>query len=184
MKTLITFQFACGGESLHGAIRSDGNLHATLAHDYPEREVLMSPCWTADLGPGWANLRTLRTRMLRWASRAGYTRTAEDWTQYARSEYPNWIAAEFTARLLAYLGRRKFKSMVKRNARYAAAGDHSVCASHEFCDANVFMIEAYEAVTGKRMRFSGGEDREQVDETNLVNAAWSRAKALWQEEAK
>lgn len=51
------------------------------------------------------------------------------------------------------------------------------CASHDFCDANVYMDKAFTKAMGYRMNFESDADM------SLINSAWSLAKAMgyrWQ----
>ena len=49
------------------------------------------------------------------------------------------------------------------------------CATHDFCDANEVMLEAFEVAFGREMRL--GEDVEGSDvDLDLANAAWMLAK--------
>ena len=53
------------------------------------------------------------------------------------------IALEFSKELLKELGNEDFKKMVKLSK---ANTDPMICVSHDFCDANMPMLEAYERV--------------------------------------
>ncbi len=91
------------------------------------------------------------------------------------------LALTFTALLHARLGPRQMATVVRRNFR---AGDDT-CASHDFCDANVYMDEAFELVTGAAATDSGGERPDTARQdgcmsdaaADLWNAAWTTAKA-------
>lgn len=48
---------------------------------------------------------------------------------------------------------------------------HHICATHDFCDPNQSMIDAFKSITGR-------EPDVQSDEDNLyINTSWSLAKA-------
>lgn len=51
------------------------------------------------------------------------------------------LAQEFAAHLLVCIGDTNFKEVIRRNPTYGEA-----CASHDFCDANVVMLEALQAL--------------------------------------
>ena len=55
-----------------------------------------------------------------------------------------------------------------RNAVYEASGDHSTCATHDFCDANQVMLDAIESICGVAdYHFAQNE---------MINAAWDIAR--------
>ena len=62
----------------------------------------------------------------------------------------------------------QFAEMRRRNV--GNVGD-SICASHDFCDANLVMYDAFEAVVGREADLH----EKQVD-LDLWNAAWNFAK--------
>lgn len=78
------------------------------------------------------------------------------------------IARAFSARVLKYIGPKKLALAVKRNA---TPEYEDCCATHDFCDANVFMDRAFRAVTGKSIRLQNDADRA------LWNKAWSLAQS-------
>jgi len=68
-----------------------------------------------------------------------------------------------------------------RNASPEYAGD--ICATHDFCDANMVMLEAFEQVIGREPAFLEGTDEagnhspEGDADMRLWGAAWNHAKA-------
>lgn len=78
------------------------------------------------------------------------------------------LAREFGSRIQEALTPHQFRDMVDRNK--AEAFD-TVCHSHDFCDANVYMAEAFEAVMGRENDVSCARD------ADLWNDAWTIAKA-------
>lgn len=55
-----------------------------------------------------------------------------------------------------------------RNAEFEAKGDHSTCATHDFCDANQVMLDAIESICGfADYHFAQNE---------MINAAWEIAR--------
>lgn len=83
------------------------------------------------------------------------------------------IGLEFMRRLLSDLGPRTFVTIRQRNA--TPAYQSGACASHDFCDANMVMLEAWEAVMGReyfRPDFDGT-----TDESDTMGAAWDWARA-------
>lgn len=78
---------------------------------------------------------------------------------------PYLLAYEFSARLRDALTADQMAAVVRRNA----ANHDTACASHDFCDANEFMIEA---LNGIGQPF----DVENEAQANLTNSAWDIAK--------
>ena len=80
------------------------------------------------------------------------------------------IAKFFAAGVLKYIGPKKMAEVVERNKTYGAG----VCASHDFCDANVFMEAAM-----KKGGFDSDDWRDFAalnDWSDLWGAAWDVAK--------
>lgn len=75
------------------------------------------------------------------------------------------LAKEFAKTLQNWLG-NDLKKVVARNKR---TGLPDVCASHDFCDANMAMYEAFMTAFGRELSFESGDEE-------LVNAAWDAAK--------
>jgi hypothetical protein len=71
---------------------------------------------------------------------------------------------------------------IRRRNREDYAGD-TCCATHDFCDANMLMLDAITAQLGHEPRYLDGTDAagdfddEQQGEIDLWNAAWALAKA-------
>ena len=80
-------------------------------------------------------------------------------------------AHTFAARLLAEIGPVNLQEVIQRNALPAYRG---CCASHDFCDANMPMLAAFERATGRPLL---SEDGMADGDCDLVNAAWDMAKA-------
>jgi hypothetical protein len=87
--------------------------------------------------------------------------------QWAEDAFPVILARAFDAHLRAAVGPANYEEIIRRNrnpSRY-----EGVCASHDFCDANVCMIEAFEEITGEEC--DGGQD--------WVLDAWNAAWREW-----
>ena len=80
-------------------------------------------------------------------------------------------ARTFAARLLAEIGTVNLQEVIRRNALPVYCG---CCASHDYCDANMAMMDAFEGTTGRPLL---GEDGMADGDCDLVNAAWDMAKA-------
>jgi hypothetical protein len=78
------------------------------------------------------------------------------------------LADEFDAELRAELSESDYDDAVVLNRDEESAG---VCHTHDFCDANVFMAEAFEKVVGRPIDLQSDAD------TALWNAAWSEWKS-------
>lgn len=77
------------------------------------------------------------------------------------------IAASFVSRLQAHLTTQQFAEMQNLNA----VADAGVCHSHDYCDANEVMSDAFCNWTGREMDTQSDEDRA------LWTAAWAYAMA-------
>ena len=80
-------------------------------------------------------------------------------------------ARTFAARLLTEIGPANLQDVIRRNALPAYRG---CCASHDFSDANMPMLDAFEGATGRPLLGEAGMAEADCD---LVNAAWEMAKA-------
>lgn len=78
------------------------------------------------------------------------------------------IADAFRRAIAEDLGTDIAAEIDERNATPEYAD--GCCATHDFCDANMVMAEAFEAVTGR------GPDVSSAEDTNLWNAAWDIAR--------
>lgn len=95
---------------------------------------------------------------------------SDDWETVARS-LPNFIlphalALAFVMLLHADLSAEQWQEMRRRNATYGAG----VCASHDFCDANMVMAPAFEEVMGREIDLQSDSD------LALWSQAWDIAK--------
>lgn len=77
------------------------------------------------------------------------------------------LARNFSRRLAYYIG---VVGIAKANERNAAEPNPSICHSHDFCDANVAMAEAFEHVRGHE------PDVQSESDMRLFSAAWDAAK--------
>ncbi len=80
------------------------------------------------------------------------------------------LAAEFSTILHDWLGAVKMRTVAARNRTPAYT---RCCASHDFCDANMAMLEAYSNLSG-----IADNDIDLQDDATLdaINAAWDLAK--------
>lgn len=89
------------------------------------------------------------------------------------------IAIEFCKRLRAALTPRQLALVRARNRRERS---QNVCHSHDFCDANVYMAEAFEHVTKREplLPCDSREDQSEMIEADcsLMNDAWTLAKPM------
>lgn len=88
----------------------------------------------------------------------------------------NALADAFAAVLAEWLTPGEFAEMRRRNAT-SPYGD-LCCASHDFCDANMAMWEAWEKTAGVPPSFTDEAAPERIEaEMAVWNAAWKIAKA-------
>jgi len=80
------------------------------------------------------------------------------------------IARRFSKILLHWLGIEKMYEVVKQNQKYQQDGITNICASHDYCDANMAMDKAMEDCS---IDFSLQND----EHVKLWNDAWSLAKS-------
>jgi hypothetical protein len=86
------------------------------------------------------------------------------------------LADAFVGVLRQWLTAAEFAEMKRRNVTYGQA-----CASHDFCDANMAMWEAWLQVYGHEPTLTTDaetieQEQRKDDEIALWNAAWSMAK--------
>ncbi|MBN8422479.1 MAG: hypothetical protein J0L73_26425 [Verrucomicrobia bacterium] len=79
------------------------------------------------------------------------------------------LARAFATQLHADIG-NDISTVVALNAQ---EGNSPCCHSHDFCDANQTMLDAWQALTGEECEFSADDDAL----TALINEAWNIAKA-------
>jgi hypothetical protein len=105
----------------------------------------------------------------------------DDWSTVERSlpafVQPRAIAKAFADNLRDELTGLQFTLMRLRNRTYAEDGRTAVCASHEYCDANIPMSAAFEAVMGRPVLPAFGEMADA--DVALWNEAWSIASRLY-----
>lgn len=77
------------------------------------------------------------------------------------------LAHAFADILLDWLGDEKFEQMKLKNVEY----DGMACASHDYCDANEAMLEAWPKVYRRDYRFDDAD-------TLAWNRAWEAAHEL------
>lgn len=77
------------------------------------------------------------------------------------------LARAFAGILMGYVGRSGIATINAENAKPENAGG---CSSHDICDANVPMIEAFEE-TFHRLPDSGSQD-----DADMLNEAWTMAR--------
>lgn len=86
----------------------------------------------------------------------------------------NNVAKEFSRVLYQWLGIEKMNAVVESNDKQEG------CATHEHCDSNMAMNEAFVRILDRTFTFAsdntGDErDKQNTRDTNLFNAAWSLA---------
>jgi hypothetical protein len=85
------------------------------------------------------------------------------------------LASEFVAVLREWLTPAEMAEMRRRNVANIGA---PICASHDYCDANVAMDVAFERIVG-RESVMPDEGPQGIDDQALWDAAWSLARARY-----
>lgn len=89
------------------------------------------------------------------------------------------LAIQFSTILKEWLTLEQMQQIVSRN-KETQLTNPGVCATHDFCDANMAMNEAFEKVMGREFTFNSDEEPELEEQaendSNLFNEAWSIAK--------
>lgn len=73
------------------------------------------------------------------------------------------LADEFAALLCLEIGRANLEKVVRLNPTYGEA-----CAAHDFCDANMVMLDAFVAMVP-------GVDADDIIQRDDLNALWDEA---------
>lgn len=98
-----------------------------------------------------------------------------DHAKLEAAKLPHTIAAHFSRVLREWLTSLEMSKVITRNRRERIKG---VCHTHDFCDANMAMDEAFKRVLGRGMYLidEGATDEQKEADTDLWNAAWNIAK--------
>lgn len=95
----------------------------------------------------------------------------------SREEQVEALAEAFTRHLTEEIGEDKLRFAARENAR---RGDDGTCASHDECDANMPMLDAFKETFGREPAFLGDAGSPEADvDTALINDAWDKAKLAW-----
>lgn len=78
------------------------------------------------------------------------------------------LAGKFSEVLKSWLSKSQINAAIKKNKTEAYK---NCCASHDYCDANMTMFEAFTAIVGFEI------DLQSDNHLNLWNEAWDLAKA-------
>jgi hypothetical protein len=92
--------------------------------------------------------------------------------RYEEAEQLHTIAKRFAEVLRAWLSPEEYAEMQRLNA--TPQYGWPICASHNFCDANMAMMEAFESVTGRMAIPDDGEMAE--SDCKLWGDAWDYAR--------
>ena len=90
------------------------------------------------------------------------------------------VAREFSAVLLEWLGKDGLETTVENNRTQT---DPLICHSHDTCDANMAMLEAFETIMEREPYMDSDEEeglatRAHIDaDWALMSSAWDMAKA-------
>lgn len=94
------------------------------------------------------------------------------------------LACSFVHGLRVTIGMDNMAEMVGRNLKEPRG--ESICHSHDFCDANMVMFEAFTDVMGREPGFVRDDAGQALSEADLelVNKAWDLARTLLETEFK
>jgi len=79
------------------------------------------------------------------------------------------LAAEFSTILHEWLNKDQVEDINRKNA--SPEYKDGCCATHDYCDPNEAMIQAFEKVIGRKINM------QQQSDINLINIAWNVARA-------
>lgn len=98
-----------------------------------------------------------------------------DQAKAERAKLPYTIASTFSNVLREWLTPIQIAKVITRNLR---EHDDMVCHSHDFCDANEAMNEAFKRVLGRGMYLidASATQEQKDDDTDLWGEAWGIAK--------
>ena len=85
--------------------------------------------------------------------------------------YQTQLAKAFAQGILDYVEPWQFAEIKRRNSTPEYLGD--ICASHDFCDANMIMFFAFKEVLGREPNIGTDEEAD----CEIWSGAWNIAKA-------
>jgi hypothetical protein len=88
------------------------------------------------------------------------------------------IAEAFGEVMRQWLTPAEFTEMKRRNETEAAYAG-GACASHDFCDANMAMAEAFDHVMGRQPTSDEGDVAQSEADCALWNDAWNLSRKLY-----
>lgn len=88
------------------------------------------------------------------------------------------IAREFSKLMLEEIGADNLALVVAQNTTDIAQGNDSTCSTHDYCDANMVMDQAFQNILkrGNYMIEDDATDAQRDADTDLWNAAWTLSK--------
>jgi hypothetical protein len=125
---------------------------------------------------------SLPVEHLRHAHGAELTNSQREWLDDFEAAWHRAVVFEdkvlklskaFSRVLRDWLTVEQMVAVVQRNR---AQDNPNVCHSHDFCDANMAMDEAFTKVVGRECEGEDPETGEEPEDFELWNAAWSLAK--------
>lgn len=90
------------------------------------------------------------------------------------------LATAFVKTLREWLTGQEFEKIRIENARFRQRGDQHICASHDTCDANMAMLEAFRSIFGREPYTADDVDAGKCSDTDVEaeTALWSSAWGL------
>jgi hypothetical protein len=94
------------------------------------------------------------------------------------------VAKEFSRIVTEWLGKETMLKVIRENQDNVGTMYEDCCATGNYCDSNMAMLEAFEFVTGSPFRFletlDGSDTQDALsaneEDCELWNAAWDMAK--------
>lgn len=106
---------------------------------------------------------------------------AGDWIWSLAMPFVSDLARTFSRKLAAYCGPANMTEIISRNRAIARGDWQKICHSHDFCDANVIMADAWESLSDLDMLAPEDEGPAKLRLRNatmeVVNAAWDLAQS-------
>jgi hypothetical protein len=88
-----------------------------------------------------------------------------------------FLAGQFADVIHEWTTPKEFEEIKRLNRTPEYAG--SICATHNFMDANMAMEAAFKRAFGRLPNIYDNDDGSEGDDVALWNAAWSQAKTGW-----
>jgi hypothetical protein len=95
-----------------------------------------------------------------------------------RDQQVNMIAEAFGEVMRQWLTPAEFAEMKRRNETEAAYAE-GACASHDYCDANMAMMEAFDQIMGRLLTVESDDMAQAEADCAIWNDAWNLSRKLY-----